>query len=90
MRLSRRGFVLAALFVGRLRSEAALEQLSSSVRLGVGRVLDLVPGGLRGVRVRLPLRHYSLEIQPTRGLEQLPAVLLERGHPVQGSDRRRQ
>jgi hypothetical protein len=46
-----------------------LEQLASSLGLGIGGVLDLVPGGLTPVGIVLPLGNDSLQIQPACRLE---------------------
>jgi hypothetical protein len=59
---------------------APLEQLPASVCLGVGWVLDLVPDGVRGVGIGLALGHDSLEVEPLRRGEQVPAALLDREH----------
>src|SRR5215213_9025246 len=67
----------------------ALEQLPSALGLGVGGILDLVPGRLGAVGVTLTLGDDPLQIQPAGGLEQLPSLGVEAGHPAQPADRPR-
>jgi hypothetical protein len=43
-----------------------MEEVSSSLGLGIGRVFDLVPNRRRLVRICLPLGHDAFEIQPLR------------------------
>src|SRR5918998_1402263 len=66
---------------------AALEQLASSFRLRVGRILDLVPGRVARVRIVFSLGHDSLEIQPAGGLKELASLAFVTGHPVERAGR---
>jgi hypothetical protein len=59
-----------------LMSAPLMEQIASTLSLGIGEVLDLVPDGLRRVPVCLPLGQDALEIEPLGRLVELTAMLL--------------